>query len=69
MDWHHIGATSHAQLYLWLACVTLGVIAESVGIVRGRHYVTFTTLVKYGAPRWLVAAILGWLTWHFLIQP
>lgn len=67
MDWHSILQTSHAQLWLWVACISLGIVAETIGIVRGRQYVTFTTLVKKGAPRWAVAAVLGWLSWHFLI--
>jgi hypothetical protein len=68
-DWHSLWQTSHTQIYGWLL-VGIGFIAlETNAIVRGRKYATLTTLVKKGCPRWILAAFLGWITWHFLIAP
>jgi hypothetical protein len=70
MQWHEITSQHpHWFLWSWAACVGLGIFLETYAVVRGRKYPTFTTLVKKGAPRWAVAAVLGWLAWHFLIEP
>jgi hypothetical protein len=69
MDWHAILAHPRWQLILWAVCIGLGMFLEIFAAIRGRKYVTFTYMVKKGAPRWAVAAVLGWLVWHFLIEP
>jgi hypothetical protein len=68
MDWQALLAHVHWHLYLWALIGILFAFAEFYAVFKGRKYATFTYLVKRGIPRWLVAAILGWLCYHFLIQ-
>lgn len=67
LDWHGILATSHVTLWVWALTGILFAGNEFWAVWKGRQYATFTTIVKKGVPRWLVAAILGWLVYHFLI--
>lgn len=50
--------------------LSLGVVLgfEMLGIFTDR-YVTITWLTRTYIPRWILAAVWGWLGWHFLIRP
>jgi len=53
----------------WLAIIAAWCVWEWRGIKDGPEgWPTFTRLVKDNIPRWAVAAFLGWLTWHFLVE-
>jgi hypothetical protein len=67
LDWHAIWQHHHWHLYLWFAWALLFVFLETLSIVDG-HYASFTYIVKKGVPLWVVAAVLGWIGYHFLID-
>jgi hypothetical protein len=68
LAWNDILAKEHWHLYLWMLTGILFGVCEFIAIIRGKKDATFTYIVKKGVPRWLVAAVLGWLTYHFLIE-
>ena len=51
---------------LWL--VAFGVL-ETVGLAKRHDAMTFTFFLEHHAPRWGLACLLGWLTYHFLVAP
>lgn len=57
--------------YAWIAWLALFAIFEAIGLLM-RHVnegMTLTYFVEKHVPRWILAAFLGWLSYHFLVQP
>jgi len=59
---------SHLDLVCWAVILIAALILEIVGLARPSE-ATFTELVRRWVPMFLRAMILGWLNWHFLIDP
>jgi hypothetical protein len=51
---------------LWL--IEFGVL-ETIGLIKRGNGMTFTFFLEHHAPRWFLAAFIGWLTYHFLVAP
>lgn len=58
---------AHWDTVAWLSLIGVGVVLELLGVF-GKHFTTFTDLVRSTVPLWVRAAILGMLCYHFLIQ-
>ena len=49
---------------LWLSA--FGVL-ETIGLVKRSDAMTLTFFIQHHFPRWVLAGVLGWMTYHFLI--
>ena len=51
-------------------CAALAVVFgfEMLGVLT-THYITITAIVRTYMPFWMRAMILGWMCYHFMIQP
>jgi hypothetical protein len=57
------------EAWAWLAWYLAFAVLEGIGLWK-RHVnegMTLTFFTEQHAPRWALAALLGWLTYHFLI--
>jgi hypothetical protein len=56
------------NLIAW--CVWAGAffVLEFWGIYHARNSATLTYLTLHSVPKWVIAGVLGWLVYHFLIQ-
>jgi len=58
------------EAWAWLAWILAFAVLETVGLMkRPEHGMTLTFFLENCVPRWVMAAILGWLCNHFLIEP
>lgn len=55
--------------WAWLAWYVTFAIMEAIGLLlRHRNEgMTLTYFTETHAPRWLLAAFIGWLAYHFLV--
>jgi len=53
----------------WLAIIAAWGVWEVLGLRKAEDsWPTFTFLVRRYVPKWITAALLGWLFYHFLIE-
>lgn len=52
----------------WIVIIGAGLAWEAVAFRMGdtETWPTLTRVVREHAPKWFLAASLGWLVWHFL---
>lgn len=55
------------DLVLWGILIGCGAALEIVGLIH-KTDATFTAICRATLPRWLMAGLIGWLTYHFLLQ-
>ncbi len=56
--------------YAWIAWMVTFVVLETIALVRKLRggTMTLTYFTEHHVPRWMLAAFLGWLSFHFLID-
>jgi hypothetical protein len=54
--------------YVWALWVLQFAAYEAVGVLTDRG-MTLTHFIQLHVPRWLLACLIGWLMYHFLIAP
>jgi hypothetical protein len=59
------------EAYCWVAWLFAFVVLEGIALklAHKRGAMTLTYFVEHHAPRWLLAAFIGWLAYHFLVSP
>ena len=55
--------------WAWVAWYAAFCVLEAIGLWKRQDAMTLTYFTEHHAPRWLLAAFLGWLTYHFLVAP
>lgn len=58
------------EAWAWIAWMVGFGVLEALGLVRHPEgSMTLTYFLEHHIPKWLLAAFLGWLSWHFLVAP
>jgi hypothetical protein len=55
------------EAYCWIAWLVAFGILESIGLAKRADAMTLTFFIQHHFPRWCLAGLLGWMTYHFLI--
>jgi hypothetical protein len=55
------------EAYAWIAWLASFAVLEAIGLARRADAMTLTFFIEHHCPRWFLAALLGWLTYHFLV--
>lgn len=56
------------NLIAWILWAATFAVLEFMGVRWPNQYATLTYLSKHAVPRAILAMVMGWLTWHFLVQ-
>lgn len=55
------------EAFAWIAWLCAFGVLETIGLMKRHDAMTLTFFVEHHFPRWALAALLGWMTYHFLI--
>ena len=55
------------EAWAWVGWLAAFGILEALGLVVRHNTMTLTFFIEHHFPRWFLAAVLGWLTYHFLV--
>lgn len=54
------------DLIAWFVWMAMFVVLESFGLAR-KQDATLTYLTRQAVPRWILAGLVGWLFYHFVV--
>lgn len=56
--------------YAWIAWIVAFGVLETIGLLKSGHSgMTLTFFIETYVPKPIIAAFIGWMSYHFLIAP
>jgi hypothetical protein len=57
------------EAWAWAAWLVAFGVLETIGLVKHKDAMTLTFFIQHHFAKWILALLLGWLQFHFLIAP